>query len=205
MTADDAASRTLDIYLRQVRHGLRGLPEDEAKEIVDELRSHALDRANGTLTPASVDATIAAFGPARELSGLYLAERMAERVEITRSPWLILKTVWRLAGLSMRAFFVLILSFVGYVTGGAFILTALLKPIFPTKVGFWVKTGPAVDDFTFSIGYTDNPIARDIMGWWLIPFGLAMGALILWLTWRFGLGSVRKLGRARAAITVSKD
>jgi hypothetical protein len=204
MTADDAASRTLDIYLRQVGHGLRGLPADEAKEIVDELRSHAIDRAGGTLTASSVDATIAGLGPARDLAGLYLAERMAEQVEASRSPLLILKTVWRLAGLSVRAFFTLLLSFVGYATGASFLICAALKPIFPDQVGFWVNLDPSLGVPTFSIGIVNNPAAHEIMGWWLIPFCLVMGALIIWLTWRLGLGAVRRLGRARAQILASK-
>ncbi|HWE46620.1 MAG TPA: hypothetical protein VG407_11390 [Caulobacteraceae bacterium] len=202
MTGDNSASRTLDIYLRQVRHGLRGLPDDEAQEIVNELRSHALDRAGGTLTVNSVDATIAGLGSARELAGAYLAERMAERVEATRSPWLILTTVWRLAGLSVRAFFACLISFVGYATGASFIVTALLKPVFPDKVGCWVGTASHP---TFSIGIVNNPDAHEIMGWWLIPFCLAIGALVLWLTWRFGLRAVRKIGQSRAAILRKGD
>ena len=203
MTADDAASRTLDIYLRQVRHGLHGLPEDEAKEIVDELRSHALDRAGGALTPASVDATIAALGSARELSGLYLAERMAERVEARRSPWLILQTVWRLAGLSLGAFCALILSFVGYAFGASLLLTAALKPFLPKNDGLWYEQRPSGATLSFSI--TNHPTGQELMGWWIIPFGLICGAIVLWCTWRYGLWSVRRLGRARAAIFARQD
>ncbi|HEY3815009.1 MAG TPA: hypothetical protein VGL66_17460 [Caulobacteraceae bacterium] len=203
MTADDVASRTLDIYLRKVRHGLRGLPDDEAKEIVDELRSHALDRAGGALTAASVDATIAGLGPARELSGLYLAERMAERVEVSRSPLLILKTVWRLAGLSVGAFFALILSFVGYAFGVSLLLTALLKPFLPKNDGLWYERRPTGVSMSFSI--TDHPTGHELMGWWIIPFGLICGAFVTWCTWRYGLWSVRRLGRARAAIVSRQD
>jgi hypothetical protein len=204
MTADDAASRTLDIYLRKVRQGLRGLPDAEAQEIVDELRSHAIDRAGGTLSVASVDATMAGLGPARELAGGYLAERMAERVEATRSPFLIFKTIWRLAGFSLGASCAFLVSFVGYGAGAAFIVTALMKPFLPDKVGFWVHQGHGFPDWVFSIGIVNNPDAHEVMGWWLIPFCLAVGALILWLTWRFGLGAVRRLGRAGAEILASK-
>ena len=203
MTADDAASRTLDIYLRKVRHGLHGLPDDEAKEIVDELRSHALDRGGGTLTAASVDATLAALGSARELAGLYLAERMAERVEARRSPWLILQTVWRLAGLSVGAFCTFAVSLVGYGFGLGLLITAALKPFLPSKDGLWYKNDAS--GFTMSFSITDKPVGHELMGWWIIPFGLITGALVLWCTWRYGLWSVRRLGRARAAIFARKD
>ncbi len=203
MTADDAASRTLDIYLRQVRHGLHGLPEDEAKEIVDELRSHALDRAGGALTPASVDATIAALGSARELSGLYLAERMAERVEARRSPWLILQTVWRLAGLSLGAFCAFVISLVGYGLGIGLLITAVLKPFLPKNDGLWYERRPS--GVTMSLSVTTNPTGHELLGWWIIPLGLILGACVLWCTWRYGLWSVRRLGRARAAIFARQD
>jgi hypothetical protein len=203
MTADDAASRTLDIYLRQVRHGLHGLPDDEAKEIVDELRSHALDRAGGTLTGESVDATIAALGSARELAGLYVAERMAERVEAQRSPWLILQTVWRLAGLSVGAFFTFAISLVGYGLGIGLLITAVLKPFLPKNDGLWYEQRPT--GATMSLSVTTNPTGHELLGWWIIPLGLVLGALVLWCTWRYGLWSVRRLGRARAAIFARKD
>lgn len=191
----------LQAYLRQVRHGLQGLPGDEVDDIEGEIRSHVLDRLSGAaMTDAAVDAALKGFGPARELAGLYLAERMAERVEARRSPWLILKTVWRLGGLSMRAFFTFLVSLVGYVTGASFLLCALLKPVMPSKVGLWVYDDGKLDDLTISMGITNHPGAHELLGWWIIPVALGLGVLCLWLTWRFGLASVRKLGRARAEL-----
>jgi uncharacterized membrane protein len=198
MSADDAASRTLDLYLRQVRHGLRALPDAEAQEIVNELRSHALDRADGNLTAASVDATIAGLGRARDLAGLYVAERMAERVEKTRSPWLILETVGRLASLSVGAFFAFMISLIGYALGLGLLITGAAKPFIPHNDGLWYASRPS--GVTMSLSITTNPTGQELLGWWLIPIGLIGGALVLYATWRYGLWSVRRLGRARAAI-----
>ncbi len=196
MSAEDAPRAGLEAYLRQVRHGLKGLPPAEADEIVNELRSHVLDRADGApLTAAMVASATSGLGAPRDLARMYLSERMAERVEVRRSPWNILGAVWRLAGVSMRALFVFLVSLFGYVLGGGLILIAFLKPIFPHRVGFWVVEGPGFDDISVSIGMTDNPLGHDIMGWWIIPFGLLVGALFTFLTWRFGLASVRGFGR----------
>jgi hypothetical protein len=199
MTVDDAARLKLEAYLRQIRHGLRGLPDPEAQEIVAELRSHVIDRAGGgTVTQAAVDEGLAGLGPARDLAGLYLAERMAERVEINRSPWLILKTVWRLAGLSLRALFTFMVSLVGYGLGIGLVITAVLKPFMPDNDGLWFKR--THDGFTMSLSVTTDPVGQELLGWWIIPLGLILGPAVLWLTWRFGLAGVRKLGRARAEI-----
>jgi hypothetical protein len=202
MTVDPAGQLKLAAYLRQVRHGLNGLPAAEAQEIVDELKSHVLDRAGVDLNAAAVETAIANLGPARELSGLYLAERMAERVEASRSPWLILKTVRRLAGLSIGAFFTFALSLVGYTFGVCLLLTAILKPFLPNNDGLWFKR--TADGFTLSFSITNDPTGQELMGWWIIPFGLIAGALVLYLTWRFSLGAVRRLGRKRSEILSKK-
>jgi hypothetical protein len=34
-----------------------------------------------------------------------------------------------------------------------------------------------------------------LLGWWIIPIGLGLGLLFGWLTWRFGIFSVRKMRR----------
>src|SRR5262249_30132593 len=160
-----------------------------------------LDRLSGAaMTDSAVDDALKGFGPARELAGLYLAERMAERVEARRSPLLILKTVWRLGGLSMRAFFTFLVSLVGYVTGAGFLACAALKPVMPSKVGLWVSNDDKLEDLTFSFGITNHPGVHDVLGWWIIPVSLVLGLLCLWLTWRFGLASVRRMGRARAEL-----
>ncbi|HWE46621.1 MAG TPA: hypothetical protein VG407_11395 [Caulobacteraceae bacterium] len=195
MSDADTATRTLDAYLRQVRHGLRGLPDAEATEIVEELRSHALDRAGGALSGQSVDATIAGLGPARELAGMYLAERMAERVEVSRSPLLILKTVWRLAGLSLRACTVFIVSLIGYLLAASFFIIALAKPFLPKRTGLWIWNERGDWDFSLGIQW---PHGHELLGWWIIPICLALSMLCLYLTWRFGLTTVRRLGRSRS-------
>ncbi len=206
MSADEnRGTLVLQAYLRQVRHGLQGLPSDEIADIEGEIRAHVLDSlAGASMTDTAVEGALKGFGPARDLAGLYLAERMAERVEARRSPWLILKTVWRLGGLSMRAFFTCLVSCVGYVTGASFLLCALLKPVMPGKVGLWVYDDGNLDDLTISMGVTNHPGVHEVLGWWIIPVSIVLGVLCLWLTWRFGLASVRKLGRARADLFPAK-
>jgi hypothetical protein len=205
MTGEDAARRRLDAYLHQVRRGLRGLPAAEALEITEELRSHVIDRSAGAdLTEAAVEAALTGLGSARELAGLYVGERMAQRVEANRSPWLILEAVSRLAGLSLRALSVLLVSLAGYGLGLSLLLTALAKPIWPERVGLWIQRGRSLDDMTISLGRTGHPIGPEVLGWWVIPLGLVVGGLLSFLTWRFGLAAVRRLGRACAQVLSQK-
>jgi hypothetical protein len=202
MSDAEAARRKLNEWLARLRANLRGLPADEISDIVEELRSHALERGGGgpgALTAASMTLALTALGDPRELAGLYLSERMAARVELNRSPWLILTTVYRLAGMSLDACCVLLFSTIGYAIGGGFVLTALAKPFWPHRVGLWLLPSGGAD-LGISMGHTLHPVGQELLGWWIIPLGLLLGAAILFLTWRFGLAGVRRLGRAGAKL-----
>jgi hypothetical protein len=197
MTQAEAARRKLDMYLGEVRGTLRGLPVDEVQEILAELRSHVLDRVGGEagLTEPAVQAALDGLGAPRALGAGYLGQRMAARVERSRSPWRVLGAAYRLASFSLGAFVLFLVSLIGYGVGAGFVLVALAKPFFPRRVGMWVW-GKG-DDLNISIGSTTHVHdgASELLGWWIIPLGLVLGAILLLLTWRLGLAGVRALGR----------
>jgi hypothetical protein len=199
-TGKDQAEKALEAYLAQVRRHLSPLPADEAREAIDELRSHVRDRSGGEgLTPHGVEAALAALGDPRGLAGLHLAERAAARAETDRSPWRVLAATWRLAGFSLAAAWALLVSAAGYAVGLGLLLLALIKPFAPDNIGLWIQPSPN-DDVSVSIGRSLTPSGSEVLGWWLIPIGLLGGALVLFLTWRFGLVRLRRLGQARASL-----
>ena len=63
-------------YLDRLRRDLRGLSQEEIREIVEELRSHILDKAsaNGEATAAGVDAALAALGRPEDLAREYVTD-----------------------------------------------------------------------------------------------------------------------------------
>jgi hypothetical protein len=71
----------------------------------------------------------------------------------------------------------------GYSMGAAFLLLALLKPIFPRHTGLWV--GPGVFDLSFRMGFSPGfppSSVHEVLGWWIIPVCLVMGSLTLAVT-----------------------
>ena len=191
----DAGLAHLDTYLAQVGRRLNGLPEAEARETLAELRSHVLDRAAGDLSPASVEAAIAALGSPRDVARLNVTERVATHVEADRSPISVVRAIGRLAGLSLYGFFAFLVTLTGYMTAAAFLITAAVKPFLPKQAGLWWITR-ADDPLTFSLGVVDHaPAGRELLGWWIIPLGIAVGIGLGLLTWRFGLFSVRLMAR----------
>jgi hypothetical protein len=65
----------------------------------------------------------------------------------------------------------------------------------PDRVGLWVHGRG--DALSISLGVTDRPgpLNTELLGWWIIPIGLVVGAVLVLLTWRLGLAGVRVLGR----------
>jgi uncharacterized membrane protein len=204
MSDADEVLRAIDQALATVKRGLNGLSAAETNDIIEELRSHIVDRAReaGELTPQTVSQAIDGLGDLRELAGAYAAERITSQVERRRSPLWMLGAAARLATLSVGGFVLFLVSFTGYGTGISFVLTALLKPFFPDRTGLWVSGSGST--FSMHLGFDTRPVVgHELLGWWVIPVCLAAGGVILWLTWRLDLAAlrgVRKRAAARTAI-----
>src|SRR5271166_4570173 len=109
-TMSDSAQQKIEAYLGRLRQPLRGLSDDDACEIVAELRSHVTERAAASGEPPddAVDAALAALGSPEELASQYLTDDLLVRAEVSRSPLRILWGLFHWASLSVTGFFVLL-------------------------------------------------------------------------------------------------
>ena len=189
-------SRATEAYLERLRTGLRGVDDGEVREIVEELRSHILEKA----ADGDVDAVLAALGSPLELAGRYLTDSLLARAAESRSPVRLLRSLFRWASLSLAGFFVLLGSVVGYFTGGAFILVALCKPFHPRNAGLWTYRDAAGDlGISVRLGYGNAPgVGVDVLGWWIVPVGLVAGSGLVMLTTHCALWCVRAYRKSRA-------
>lgn len=193
----DAAMAHLETYLVQVRRHLKGLSEAEIREVLLELRAHVLDKVEGHMTPTTVEAALAALGSPREVGRANVTERVAAVMEIQKGFFGVLAAVVRLAGLSVAGFLLFMVSLVGYSMAAGFLFVAVYKPFDPQHVGMWI---PRPGSFT--LGTLDHPTTPDLLGWWIIPIGFAVAALLGWLTWRLDRYVIRAMvrsGRRRRA------
>lgn len=198
MTITDDAQRTIDSYLKQVRKGLRGMSDDDARDIIEELRSHILDRAaaNGMLNVEAANSAITALGAPEELAAEYVTDELLSRAQVSRSPFLILNALFRWAELSVAGAFVLLGSVIGYFLAIVFAAVALLKPLHPQTAGLWVLRSS--NEYSVRLGFAGPPPgAHEILGWWVVPIGLFLGYGLFLLTTRFALSSVRQYRRSR--------
>jgi uncharacterized membrane protein len=111
MTLPADAHQKIDAYLNAIDGRLRGLSSEDRREIVDELRSHILDKAavggkttDGEVTIAGVDAALAALGSPEDLANLYVTDEVLARAEVSRSPFRIIDSLFRWASMSRLAF-----------------------------------------------------------------------------------------------------
>ena len=191
------AQRKIEAYLTNLRGKLRGLNGDDVRDIVEELRSHILDKASagGEVTIAGVDAALAALGRPEELASQYATDALLARAEVSRSPLRVLDSLFRWASLSVVGFLALLGSIVGYFLGFAFMLCAVLKPFHPHTAGLWI-----LPDGTASLrmGFGNALlVGRDVLGWWVLPVGLVVGCGLVTLTTRFALWCAREYRKSR--------
>jgi hypothetical protein len=208
MTISADAQQKIDAYLKVLRKRLRGLSDQDASEIVKEIRSHILDKAAVAeeVTPSSVASALADLGSPEELASQYVTDDLLARAQVARSPWLVLQSLFRWASLSVVGLGTLMFSVFGYFVAGSFALCALLKPIHPQTAGLWLLPDPA-DAYSFSLrlGFAAPPAqGRELLGWWIVPLGLVVAMGLVLFTFHFGLWSIRKFWHPLRGLTVTE-
>ena len=202
MTTSSDAQQKIEAYLGRLRQRLRGMNEDDLRDIVEEIRSHITDKASagGVVTAAAVDSAIARLGTPEELASQYTTDDLLARAEVSRSPLRILEGLFRWASLSVAGFFVLMGSLLGYFLGATLVLSALLKTIHPRTAGLWLlPSGPDDYELSLRMGFGTVPVGgRELLGWWIVPAGLFFGCGLLVLTTRVALWCVRQYRKSRA-------
>ena len=189
-------ARRLDGYLGQVRGRLRGrLPEAEVSEIVEELRSHVRDSAGsgGELGESDVAAVLERLGSPEELARQYVTESLLVQAGRSRSPWLLLRSLFRWATVSIVGFLAFLGVLTGYVLAAGFLCAALVKPFAPARVGLW-RGG---DELSLHLGFVSARPSQgeELLGWWIVPLGLLLGAAAFWLTRRLARWAIRRFRR----------
>jgi len=193
-----AANEKIDSYLRRVRTGLRGLPDPEATDILNELRAHIAERLELTSGPrdSAVESVLQSFGRPEQIAALYVSENLVARAESSRTPWTILRSLFYWSTLSVIGFVVFMVCVIGYSFGVCFFIAALMKPFHPQGVGLWYRNDPT--HFSLHVGgFLGAPgQERELLGWWLVPVGCSLGGGAILLTTQFALWSLRRLRRS---------
>jgi uncharacterized membrane protein len=181
MNQTEKLQQKIDAYLMQLRRSLGELPPEEVTEILQEIRGHILERteASGELTDERLVAILKALGSPDQIAPLYQADSVMARARGSFSPRVVMRGIHRWSTLSAWGLALFILGIVGYATGFALVLSGVLKIFLPSQIGAWV--GP---HDIFNIGANNDPTARDVLGWWLVPVGVVGGSILVIATTR---------------------
>lgn len=182
---DSALQERIDAYLKRLRQALGALPPEEIAEIAREIRGHIVERAESTdlLNEAVLKGILGALGDPEDIGSLYQSRAIVARARASTSPLLILMSTIRWAGKSLAGLVTFFFGLFGYGLGLGFLVTAILKVLHPERVGLWV--GPHrwnLSMGTLSAAEQTRDHAQELLGWWLIPFGLIVGPLIVVVT-----------------------
>ncbi len=184
--------RRLDLYLHELDRRLR-LPPTERAELLRELECHVRESVGDELPDAAVEVALDRLGRPEHLVSLYEMEGHLERARRDPTPWRLLAATARWARASLVGVWALTGLVLGDLIAASFLLAALIKPFAPDRSGLWRLPGGEV---SLHLGLVAAPRGEELLGWWLVPIGLAGGALALWATTGFGLWCVRRFRRS---------
>ena len=167
----------VDEYLTALRKQLAGLPAEEVEEILRELRGHIAERAaesDSEQNGRSVVEILRQLGTPEEIGSLYRAEALVAHARAGFSPALIIRATIRWATRTVVGFLTFLAGLVGYALGVSFIACAILKPFFPAYIGLWINSHNVL------LGAeVPRPHGPELLGWWIIPYGLGLGVAFI--------------------------
>ncbi|MGC8520076.1 MAG: HAAS signaling domain-containing protein, partial [Steroidobacteraceae bacterium] len=164
----------IEAYLARLRSALGRIPPQEADDNLREIHGHIVERAEAArgAEADAIERILEEMGRPEDIGSLYRTEALVARAQATFSPFLIVRATVRWATKTALGFIALMLGIIGYGLGLALIGCAVLKPFFPNYIGLWVNQhGAQLATYRFP---GQGP---DLLGWWVIPIYLVLGAI----------------------------
>lgn len=179
-------------YLQRVQRGLAKLDPVDRDEIVEELRSHLIDRQAEGRTDL-----LEGFDPPEDLAASFVSDHALRGALASGTTWALGRALLGAARDNLVSILILVPVAVGHVIAFGCLLTAALKPFKPRDMGLWIGEG------TFFIGSaTEKPGVREVLGWWGIPVLAASGIFLFWISnrllWVLARKQLRRMAGQRA-------
>jgi hypothetical protein len=214
----DRAKAAVDDYLARLRKAFDHLPSAERDEMVEEVRSHVIERieAEPHVTEQIVNEVLRAVGEPKELASEHRTEAMLRRAARSKSPWVLLRTTLAWATNGTAGVIALLITLTGYGCAAVCYLSVFLKPFFPARIGLWLRpehtltlgywdgrfsgaevygisVRPPVSFVLGTLGPTEGPV-RELLGSWFLPVGLLCGGLFVVGTTLLARWFIRRFG-----------
>jgi uncharacterized membrane protein len=113
----------------------------------------------GTLSEQAINEILRAVGDPNELASQSKTEAMLKRAVTSKSPWVILRSTLRWAMTGAAGVIAFLLTLTGYGCAAVCYLCALLKPVFPSRIGLWLAP-----DHMITLGYRASGFSAEMYG-----------------------------------------
>ncbi len=178
-------NHAVSIYLRRCRWALSALPAHDIDEIIEETRSHILDRIDAG---ASVTDVLSKMERAEDYASQFIKEHTAaSAISSRRADALVSALVTNATG-NVLATATLVGLFVVWAFALLFVAVAVMKLFNPATVGLW--SGSDV----FFLGVIDDPAtANELLGVWIFPISFGLFAAAWLVTRRAAMWALHRL------------
>jgi HAAS domain-containing protein len=169
----------VESYFDALATQLADLPQPKRDEVLRELRAHVADRLEQIAVPTTDDCrtVLAAMGTPVEIARQYRLELLLNRSAWKISPWGLLRTLFRWTLTGIQGYIVFVVALMGYTVGLCLYASALLKPLFPQNVGFFVS-----EQGVNLARFPEPPPGVEMLGPYFIPVAVVLGFLCMLVT-----------------------
>lgn len=179
------SKKLLEDYLQKLNEVLRPLPEKERAEIVLEIKGHIQERmAQSSQAEGDTEAlrnALIRLGKPEEYGSEFVTDYFLSQGIERKHAGMIFKGLLRWGCNTLVGFFYSLFFFASYLISASFVLVGIMKPIFPEKVGFFMRNG-RFENFGLIMGVTDNSNMQEVLGYWIIPIALVIGIAWFFVT-----------------------
>jgi len=179
------SKKLLEDYLQNLKEVLKPLPEKEKDEIVLEIKGHIQERMSQSSqaedNAEALKNALIRLGKPEEYAFEFVTDYLLSRGIEKKKVWMIFKGLLRWGCNTLAGFFYSLFFFASYLISASFVFIGIMKPIFPEKVGFFLRNG-RFENFGLIMGVTDNPNMQEVLGYWIIPIALIIGIVCFFVT-----------------------
>lgn len=187
MTSSDTAAAALRAdYLNRLDQALARVPHDLAADLRIELAGHldAVAGGGGASPAEAMQAAIARLGDPEQFLAELIADDQVREASRGFAPAPLLRSLTRRAAVGGWRGLVAAGLLLTVIAAIALVLVGVLSPFFPHHVGLLEFA-----DGRTTFGITSEAAARERLGLWRLPIGVA-GGVMVWLMARYFAGRI---------------
>ncbi len=175
---DPVAVRIWEQYFKRLERAIRALGNEQRSEMELEVQDHLLQGFRETAGANEAERLLLAIenlGEPDVFIKPMLADRLLDKASRTFFPKDIGSGLYYYVFGSMRQMLLGLFFTAGYLVSFGLVMMAVMKVFFPSHCGLLVF---ADGDWVFGFKLHHAGLKSDLLGYWVIPLGLAAGALI---------------------------